>query len=313
MKYILAKLRRVVVCQRRHLMIKIRKRIPHQWFLRFPRLYSRMVYASAFGTYPNLNKPSEICELLMKLNIEALSDSAQKELRILCADKVAVRNYVESKGLKEILNPIYGVYDNINDVDFDKLPNQFVLKTNFSCGQNLIVKDKTNINIEATKELFNKWMSQPNEELLEYGEWHYTQIPRKILAEKYLSELGEAISVVDYKFQCFKGKVYGCFVGTDRTAHDVSFSHYDNYWNFIPGIKAEYNKNNRIIEKPKNLDRMIEIAEILSSDFPYCRVDLYSIDNQILFGEMTFTPAGNTMTYYNLWIRKDMFKFYIEN
>lgn len=300
------------MCQRRHVMIKIRKRIPHHWFLHFPRLYSCVVYASALGKYPNLIKPTEVCELLMKLNIDAMKDERQKELRVLCADKFAVRQYVKDKGCGNILNELYGVYERFEDIKFDDMPERFVVKTNYACGQNLICTDKSKLNIKKWTKQFDEWMAIKSFGLTT-GEWHYTEIPHKIIVEKYLGSLGDE-SIIDYKFQCFHGKVFGCLSVFDRKSseHGYTLCHYDKEWKCTNLVKESYNPQHKQITCPKNLNRMIQIAETLSADFPYCRVDLYNLDGDILFGELTFTPAANTMVYYTDGALRQMLNFYYE-
>ena len=144
------------------------------------------------------------------------------------------------------------------------------------------------------------------------GEWQYNEIPHKLVITKYLDSLG-AISVNDYKFHCMHGQVYGCFAAYDRipnTDHDVQFDHYDINWELTDGIRPGWHPKQREIPKPKCYERMMEVCRILSKDFPYVRVDLYEVEGKVLFGELTFTPQGNVLSYYIDEMVVDMLNFY---
>ena len=274
-----------------------------------------MFYENWLGKRLNLCHPQDMNHQLMKLSLEAYKDPIQHKLRVQCADKYRVREYVASKGLEDILIPSYGVYDSFDQIDFDKLPNQFVIQSNFGCGHIWICKDKKKelADIEKWRKQFNEWM-----EIKDFGlsssEWQYSEMPHKLVITKYLDSLG-AISVNDYKFHCMHGNVYGCFAAYDRVPgveHGVQFDHYDIDWNLTDDILPSYHPKRRPIPKPQCYERMLEISRILSRDFPYCRVDLYEIEGQVLFGELTFTPQGNVLSYYTDEVLKDMLRFYNE-
>lgn len=246
----------------------------------------------------------------MKLSLEAKRDPFQHQLRVQCADKYLVREYVKSKGLEDILIPSYGVFDSFEEIDFEKLPHQFVIQTNFGSGQIWICKDKQSADIEKWRKQFNEWMA-----ITDFGsptgEWQYNEIPHKLVITKYLDSLGNT-SVTDYKFQCFNGQIYGCLAITDRVigSHSMNLDHYDLDWHLTDGILPSYHPNRKEIAKPKCYDRMLEIAQKLSADFPYCRVDLYEIEDKVLFGELTFTPQANVMNYYSDAALVDMLRFF---
>ena len=279
------------------------------------KTHMKMFYENWLGKRLNLSHPQDMNHQLMKLSFEAYNDPIQHKLRVQCADKYRVREYVTSKGLEDILIPSYGVFDNFDEIDFDKLPNQFVIQSNFGCGHIWICKDKEKelADIEKWRKQFNEWMA-----ITDFGlsssEWQYSEMPHKLVITKYLDSLG-AISVNDYKFHCMHGKVYGCFAAYDRQVgvdHGVQFDHYDINWNLTDGIRPGWHPKQRVIPKPKCYDRMLEIAQVLSKDFPYCRVDLYEIEGKVLFGELTFTPQGNVLSYYTEDMQKDMLRFYKE-
>ena len=279
------------------------------------KTHMAMFYENWVGRRLNLRHPQDINHQLMKLSLEAFKDPIQHKLRVECADKYLVREYVKSKGLEDILIPSYGVFDSFDEIDFYKLPNQFVIQSNFGCGHIWICKDKKNelADIEKWRKQFNEWMA-----ITDFGltssEWQYSEMPHKLVITKYLDSLG-AISVNDYKFHCFNGKVYGCLVVYDREIgvdHGMQLDHYDLNWNLTDGILASHHPKRRSISKPQCYDRMLEVAQKLSKDFPYCRVDLYEIEGKILFGELTFTPQGNVLSYYTDDVLKDMLRFYNE-
>lgn len=289
------------------------KKLSHFTFKHCLKCHLAMVYENWLGKRLNFRHPKDINEQLMKLSLEAYKDPIQHKLRVQCADKYRVREYVKSKGLEDILIPCYGVYDSFAEIDFDTLPNQFVIQTNFGCGHIWICKDKKSADFEKWHQQFDEWMAIEDFGW-RTGEWQYDEISHMLVITKYLDSLG-AISVNDYKFQCFNGKVYGCFVAYDRVvggSHNVQFDHYDIDWHLTDGIFQFYHPKRRPIQKPLRYDRMIEVAQILSKDFPYCRVDLYEVDGQVLFGELTFTPQGNVMNYYTDEMLKDMLRFYNE-
>ena len=308
---LIGRIRRTIQSRRRH-------RCTHDMLngnpLRFydnPEKYLRMVYASCYGRYPNFKQPEDINQQLMALSLEAYRDPIQHQLRVQCADKHLVREYIKNKGLEDILIPSYGVFDSFDEIDFDKLPNQFVIQSNFGCGHIWICKDKASADLEKWRKQFNEWMAMEHF-ALETGEWQYGEMPHKLVITKYLDSLG-TISVNDYQFHCFNGQVYGCFAAYDRipnVPHGVQFDHYDIDWKLTEGIRPGWHPNQREIPKPKCYDRMLDVCRILSKDFPYCRVDLYEVEGKVLFGELTFTPQANLMNYYHDEMLVDMLDFY---
>ncbi len=209
------------------------------------------------------------------------------------ADKVLVREYVKKSGFEDILLPIYGIWDTADKIDFNLLPNQFVLKCNHGCGYNIICKDKSTLDKNAAKQQLSKWLNEVYG--MSYYEIHYAKIRPLAFCEKYLSSLEK--SVIDYKIHCINGNPF-CFLlcyNRDDSKDEVSLSSYSLAWEHLDYLKKEGRIN---ISRPKNLEKMIKIASILSKPFPYVRVDLYEIEGVVYFGELTFTPHGNIMDYY---------------
>lgn len=210
-----------------------------------------------------------------------------------CVDKFEVRRYVESKGLNDNLVPLYGVYENPEEIDIDALPASFVLKTtNGGGGQNVIlVRDKASIDIIAIKEQFSVWKKGFKAGRNSLGrEWAYSQISRfRIVAEELLiNDRKPESGIEDFKILCFSGVPKYIIVDKDRyTNHRRNF--YDTGWNRID-VTTDHEQFETPYPKPTNLTEMLKIATMLSEDYPFVRVDLYNVDGKIYFGELTFYP-----------------------
>lgn len=223
------------------------------------------------------------------------------------ADKYSVRDYVKSKGLENILVPLYGHWESAQDVvdSWDELPDEFVLKCNNGNGKVRIIctanGGKGSVNLDELKAELTNWISS------KYGgisgtEPHYSLIKNSIIAEKYLHDESEdafSDSIVDYKIWCFSGKPYGCYVCFNRNLvtkeKDVMF--YDLDWNMHPEVFSG-EITHQTIDKPQEWGKMLEIATILCQGQPEVRVDLYYSSGKIYFGEMTMTGKGGFMNYY---------------
>lgn len=240
-------------------------------------------YMLKMGRLPNLRKPKRFTEWLQWYKMKY-----RNQIMFSCVDKYKVREYVEWKGLHEILNTLYGVYQNADEIDFDVLPERFVIKTtNGGGGENVIIcRDKSQLNIGEIRSKLNYWLKLKS---VDAGrEWAYTGIntPR-IIIEKYLENtIQPDAGINDYKILCFNGVphviIYDCdrYIGHKRNFYDVS-------WNRIR-VTSDCPAKDGIIPPPENLDKMLKIAGVLSSDFPFVRVDLYNINGMIYFGELTF-------------------------
>lgn len=209
-------------------------------------------------------------------------------VKAVLADKYLVRDWVAEKIGGQYLIPLLGVWDSFDEIDFDSLPNQFVLKTNHGSGTNEIVKNKQKMHYKQVKCRFDDWM-QMDFAYTTFFEMHYSDIPRKILAEKYLeTDRGE---LQDYKFLCFDGEPQFCWVDLGRFS-DHTRTVFDMQWNLQPWTQANYGISKEPIPKPKNFEKMVELARVLAQGFSHVRVDLYNVDGTIYFGEMTFTNGS---------------------
>lgn len=204
-----------------------------------------------------------------------------------CVDKYGVRDYITAKGLNEILNTLYQVVDDPAQIDFDALPDKFIIKTTNGSGTNIICRDKTTLNIEETKSKLKDFLSMA--EASAGREWAYGGSSKRIIIEQLLEDpSNQDLGVSDYKFLCFGGEPKYIVYDKDRFSdHKRNFYNVD--WNYV-SVDSDVGCFGDVVEKPKNLGRMIEIARQLSKDFPAVRVDLYNIDGQIYFGELTFYP-----------------------
>ncbi len=250
----------------------------------------------ATGKRMNWRNPEGITQKLLWLN-----RYWQPQVKIDCTDKYKVKGYLEECGLNELIVPLLGVWATPDEIDFDKLPKQFVLKTNHGCGTNIICTDKDSLDIEATKAQLRSWLAIDYGK--KYNERHYSKIKRCIIAEVLL-HTGEF--PVDYKIHCFNGEPY-CFLfypkHTDKTCERISFS---LDWQRRYYIKGE-EKYQYDIPCPKNLEKMLDYARILSKPFPYVRVDFYESNGKLFLGEFTFTPFSNVMDYiYKPEVCKEM-------
>ena len=272
--------------------------IHKNWAANYPAGYAKYLYRRTKGQKLNLMNPKTLDEKNFWLRL--YSDLT---LWTELADKYKVRDYIKQCGLGHILVKLYGVWDKAEDIDFDKLPDKFVLKTNHGFNKIILVPDKNKIDTEKVKKQLDRWMKE------RYGlvsfETHYWNIQRKIIAEEYLQDTGSrrlSSSLIDYKFLCINGEPEMIFVIYDRKkgtekAHDepgLKTFTADLNWNLRNDVIPECAEKVHALKipKPKCLSEMIEIARILAKPFPMVRVDLYEVNGKVYFGELTFTPGG---------------------
>ena len=239
-------------------------------------------YFRATGETLDLETPKTFGEKIQWLKLYD-STPAKTEL----ADKYKVRKWVAEKIGDEYLIPLLGKWDNADDIDFDALPEQFVLKANHGSGWNIIVKDKSTLDIKKTRKTLRGWLGATIAFLA--FEMHYRDIPPLILAETYIASMDG--DICDYKFYCFHGEPKYCLVVTGRNA-DQRQTVVDMNFDVAPFTIGMYPGVDIASVKPDNYNQMVAIAKTLCEGFRYVRVDLYNIDGKIYFGEMTFTPAG---------------------
>lgn len=246
----------------------------------------RVQYFLKFGFFPNFKNPQRLSE---KMQIYKMK--YRNPVLAQCVDKYEVRKYVVDKGLGDYLVPLYGVYDSVEDINFSELPDKFVLKNTSGGGsQNVvIVNDKSKCNWQEICEKANQWPIHYPGEITFGREWAYTNMPKtRFLVEKLLETSNER-GLIDYKFFCFNGRTEYLYVLSDRDfGKDIALAIYDRNFNKTDIYQEGERMATYTLPKPKNYDKMIEIVEELSKDFPQVRVDLYNIDGNIYFGELTF-------------------------
>lgn len=262
-----------------------------------PKTLASIQYQRGFGKKINWDAPKDINEKInwLKFNTDT---SAWTTL----ADKYKVREHVERLGLGDMLVKLYGHWEQAEDIQWDSLPNQFIMKTNNGSGEVSICKDKADIDTAAWTENFKRQLSMKFG--LSMGEPHYDRIKPCIIAEELLDCTKQPIptsSLIDYKIWSFDGKPAYIWVCYNRTRTSVQVAVYDLDWNFHPEYSistSHYILAGKHLPRPKSLDQMLHAAAVLSKGFPELRVDLYEVDDKPYFGELTFSSAGGFNNFY---------------
>ena len=248
------------------------------------KTYIKLYYRLRVGRPLNTENPTTLNEKLQWLKF-----NYRFPLQSIVSDKLLVRDYVAEKIGAEYLIPLLGSWENYDDVDFDKLPEQFVLKCNHDSGGLVVCTDKSKLNHKEAKRKLEKSLKS---NFFYIGrEYQYRNIKPRIICEQFISDNGKV--PMDYKIYCFNGKPDVILVCRDRfsnNSHRASYLYFDQDWKFQPLNKEDENLVDVDILKPKNLDEMIEIARELSKNFFFARIDLYNIGGQIYFGEITLSP-----------------------
>ena len=257
----------------------------------YPVQYMKIRYFFRFHRFVNLKHPTDLNEKILWLYFNTDTNEWSR-----LTDKLLVRDYVKEKGFEEILKEVYAVWDRLEDVQFDALPESFVLKSNNGSGTCLIVSDKSQFHEKNALRLMKQWMVKDD-----FGyEYHYRKIINRLFAEEYLDAC-DSPSVVDYKFWCFNSIPSYVWVCTNRDASGCDTMIYDMSWNAYPNylnVNQSYRKGD-LLPKPSQFDRMKEIAGKLSQTFPVVRVDLFEVNGKVYFGEMTFTSVGGMNSQYS--------------
>lgn len=259
-------------------------------------------YKFAFGKKANLQNPETLIEKIYWMQLHC--DTSEWTL---LADKYRVRDYISNRGFSDYLPKLYGVWENPELIDFDNLPNEFVIKANNGCKSVVIIKDKSKVDIPSLKRQMKEWIKSP------FGysgfEPHYLSIKPCIIAEELLTQddylqIISPESMVDFKFWSFNGHVECCFVAYNRTENHLSIDLYDTQWNRLLNSLKNF-KNDKVnpnitIPKPKCLNEMLKIASVLSKGHPQMRVDFYIVDGKPVIGELTMSSGYGYFTeeYY---------------
>lgn len=250
--------------------------------------YIRLFYRLNFHRRLNLNNPQTFNEKLQWLKLH----NKKPEFTQL-VDKYESRKVVEKLVGKEYLVPLLGVWDSFDEIDFDKLPQQFVLKTNHDSQGVIVCKDKSTFDVKAARKKLTKclrrnyyWNSR---------EYPYKDVKRKIIAEQYIEDnrYGE---LRDYKFFCFNGKMKFLYIATGRSKNKVTFDFFDSNLKHLP-IRQDHPNAESVPEIPSNIKEMINIAEKLSQDYPEIRIDQYNVEGKIYCGEFTIFHMGGLVPF----------------
>lgn len=253
------------------------------------RLYLQMVYRRLFNKKLHLKDPQTFNE---KLQWMKLYDRRPEYITMV--DKYAVKDYVANIIGKDYIIPTFGVWDNPEDIEWEKLPEQFVLKCTHDSGGLVICRNKSKLEKKAAMEKLRKSLKR---DYYRAGrEWPYKKVPRRIIAEKYMEDakIGE---LPDYKFFCFDGVVKALFIGTERGTGDVKFDYYDADFNHLDLVQM-HPMSGKDLPKPHNFEKMKQLASELSKGLPQVRVDFYNINGEIYFGEMTFFHHGGLAPFH---------------
>ena len=261
----------------RSVLIKLLRLLPD-------KAYLSIKFCKEFGRWPNWDNPQTYSEKLQWLKLYD-----RRPEYTMMVDKYAVKKYVADIIGEEYVIPTLGVWDKPEEIEWDKLPNQFVLKTTHGGGNEgvVICRDKNSFDRQKAINLLNKDL---NTDLYKvWREWPYKNVPKRIIAEKYIDPNPETNDLSDYKFFCFNGEVKGLFVATERQNpnEEVKFDFFDENYEHLP-LRQGHDHAKITPPKPRNFELMKSLSEKLSKGFPHVRIDLYDLGDRVLFGEITF-------------------------
>ncbi|MCI8403201.1 MAG: glycosyl transferase [Lachnospiraceae bacterium] len=244
--------------------------------------YLKITYRIKIGNKLNLEKPETFNEKIQWLKIHD-----RNPIYTTMVDKVEVKKYISDKIGEKYIIPTLGVWEEFSQIDWEALPERFILKCSHDSGSVVICEDKKNFDITKAGKKLKKKLSK---NAFYWGrEWPYKDVKPRIIAEEYLSE--NANELKDYKFMCFNGKVKCSFVTSERFSESgLKVTFFDRDWNVMP-FERHYPKSEKKIECPQKYDEMVRLAEILSEGIPFVRVDFYEVNGNIYFGELTFSPG----------------------
>lgn len=256
----------------------------------FPRFHAKYAYRIAYGKPCNLKNPQTLSEKLLWLSLNTYRNNRQ--IMDLC-DKYRVREFVAEKAGEDYLNELYKVYNSIESIRFDEMPEQFALKISQGCGTNIICDNKTSYGENRFYSELKEWRKKQgiyDKIICDVGGIRRKELKKYYICERLLKEKGKK-SPTDYKFYCFNGEPKAILVISDRFENKTGlFMNLD--WTVLSELTGAYHKPDKVYDRPNALEQMIEMAKKLSQGFPFVRVDMYDVDGKAIFGEMTFFPNG---------------------
>ena len=247
--------------------------------------YLKLKYHYIINKKLNLDNPINFNEKLQWLKMYN-----RKKIYTDMVDKYEVKKIVAKIIGQEYIIPTLGIYDKFEEIDFDKLPEQFVMKCTHDSGSVVICREKNKFDKEKAREKLDR--AQKNNFYYAGREWPYKNVKPRIIIEKYMREEGKE-DITDYKLMCFNGNVKCSFVCLNRNSKNgMNIDFYDRDWNKMPFERGHYKNSGYTMNRPENYNLMIKLAEKLSIDIPFVRVDFYEIDKKVYFGELTFFPGS---------------------
>ncbi len=250
------------------------------------------VFRRRVGYELNWNNPRSFNEKINWLRL-----NYQNPLVTRCCDKFSVKGYVTEILGPEFVVPTIDWWTTPDQIDFDKLPDKFVLKVNWSSGMNIIVPDKSKLDQDEVRKKLRYWTQPSQNNYYELFNWGYKYMSPVIYAEEYISEIGDSSQVYDYKFFCYDGVCKNLFITTDRFTHKT-YNWFDRDFNELPFTYGTVGKTEGGVKKPRHYEDMIAWAEKLSKPFPFVRVDFYEIGDRVMVGEMTFYCGGGILAFH---------------
>lgn len=246
------------------------------------KLYLSIKFRTRMGYWMDWKHPKTFCEKLQWLKLYNRCPDYT-----IMVDKVKVKEWVSKKIGGEYVISTFGVWEEAEEVDFNSLPQKFVIKCNHNSGTGMyICKDKSKINVDEVRKGLAKGLQENY--ILQNREWPYKNVPRRILAEEFLEDQHKE-SLDDFKVMCFDGKVKLIELHEGRFTDNHTQAFYDREWNMTQITQGKYGKvATKSIARPSLLEEMIKLSEILAKDIPHVRVDWYIVNNHLFFGEMTF-------------------------
>lgn len=255
------------------------------------RKYLETIFPLRTGYKLDLDNPQTYNEKLQWLK---LYDHRPEYIQMV--DKVEAKRFAARIISEEHIIPTLAIYERAEDIDFDALPNQFVLKCTHDSGGIVICRDKSNLDRKAAVKKLARGLKKNY--FYQNREWPYKNVKPRIIAEQYMSDAGGSNELSDYKWFCFNGEPKAMFIATDRFARgeETKFDFYDTEFNHLPFTNGHPNAKKTIV-KPKGFEEMMQLARKLSEGIPHVRVDLYDINGKIYFGEMTFFHWSGTKPF----------------
>ena len=255
-----------------------------------PELTTRLMYLYNFKKPLNLRNPSNFNEKLQYLKLKTYYNNP---VITQCVDKYRVRSYLEDRGYADMIPKLLGgPYTRAEELcaDWDQLPDKFVIKCNHGCGYNILVSDKSAVDLDAVEKQLDQWMKE--DFWKEYCEPQYRFVPRRIHVEEHLGE-----GIQSYKFYCIHQQPEMFYISSngENGEKDLYLDYYNMDWEWQPITLQGHKHVKDKIQKPENFEKMVTLAKELSAGFPFVRIDLYNVDGRIYLSEFTFIPTGGNM------------------